>query len=492
MWHWWRAPVHRLVLVAGVGIFLLAGTPAPAQMPGAGGPSGFLGMAPLTGSETLPRLYRGAKGEVFRVWQRAADLRSGGGAVLVAVARPQDRWETLFELRSPEKGVTVQEADLAAGASDNLAIAYQWWRDAPRSKQIRIALGDDGGKKWTQPGIQVDAVGKAFEPRIAWAKGKSLVVVWSDERRGGRLFDVYARRSPDGGATWEPEQLLSRFPRTIMSDIHARPRLLSDGEDRLWTVWVGVRSGRSSLYLNRSVDAGRTWTEPVALTGDSVSVFGHTLVRAGERMLLVWHDTRTGHDRLYAVSSSDGGTSWTEATRVDHLPVDAPVDVNSPTVLLNPDGSSLVAWQDTRNGREDIFLARSSDGGRSWGSEDQRMDMDDPGTGISSFPKLANASDGRIALAWEDDRTGYESVYLRVRSAGPNPQWGPEILVAAQAGKVAARLPELAWASDGLHVVWEVWDYTTAPQIPKRLGERLLTIEGNSDTSKAGAKAGSP
>jgi hypothetical protein len=151
-----------------------------------------------------------------------------------------------------------------------------------------------------------------------------------------------------------------------------------------------------------------------------------------------------------------------------------------------------VAWQDPRNGREDIFLARSSDGGRSWGSEDQRMDMDDPGTAISSFPKLARASDGRIALAWEDDRTGYESVYLRVRSAGPNPQWGPEILVAPQAGKIAARLPELAWGPDGLHVAWEVWDYTTAPQIPKRLGERLLTIEGNSDISKAGGKAGSP
>ena len=169
--------------------------------------------------------------------------------------------------------------------------------------------------------------------------------------------------------------------------------------------------------MNRSVDGGRKWTDPVSLTGESQSVFGHSLHRAGERMLLVWHDTRTGRDRLYAATSSDAGVTWTAPARVDHLPESSEVAVSSPTVLLNADGEALVAWQDARNGRDDIFLARSTDGGRTWGSEDQRMDADEPGTALSRFPSLARAKDGRVVLAWDDDRAGLEDVYTRVRSA---------------------------------------------------------------------------
>ncbi len=123
-----------------------------------------------------------------------------------------------------------------------------------------------------------------------------------------------------------------------------------------------------------------------------------------------------------------------------------------------------MAWQDERNGRPDIFLARSTDGGRTWAAEIQRMDMDEPGTAYSRFPKLSRATDGRVALAWEDDRAGFEAVYLRVRGTGERPEWGPEILVSSPAPRRGARIPELLWGADGvLHVAWEVWDYTLQP-----------------------------
>ena len=103
------------------------------------------------------------------------------------------------------------------------------------------------------------------------------------------------------------------------------------------------------------------------------------------------------------------------------------------------------------------------------------MDADDPGTGVSRFPKLARAADGRVAIAWEDDRAGYESVFMRVRSAGAKPEWGPEIAVAPSSGKLGARVPELTWAPDGVHVTWQVWDNTLAPsRIDKHVASRTL------------------
>src|SRR5262249_42146527 len=255
--------------------------------------------------------------------------------------------------------------------------------------QIRIVRSVDGGKTWTRPATPVDSSGKAFEPQLAWGPGKSLAVVWSDERRANRVFDIYARHSPDGGVTWGPEQLLSRIPQPLPNDIYARPRLLGDGQGRLWVVWVGLRAGRSALYLNRSTDGGRTWTDAVSLTGDSQSVFGQSLHRVGDRLALVWQDAFTGRDRVYAATSADAGVTWTPPVRVDHVPDNPPTNASHTAVLLGSDGEVLVSWQDGRNGRDDIFVSRSTDWGRTWPGPDLRMDTDEPGTAISRYSKLA-------------------------------------------------------------------------------------------------------
>ena len=467
------------VLVGAGAMLLLAGSShlsAQPTIPNSG--SGFPGFSGSPNDQVRPRLILGPKGEVLRLWQRKGDDRAGGGAVTLE-ASSGDTWQTIVELRSPDKGVTFRDPDLAVSPSNELAVIYRWWRTSPRAKQLRLARSDDGGKTWSRPEQPIDTSGQAFDPNAVWGGGKTLVVVWADERRGGKVFDVYARRSPDGGMTWGPEQLLSDFPEKLPSDAFARPRIIGDGQDRYWVVWMGIKNGRSSLYMNRSVDGGRKWTNPVALTGESQSVLGRNLHRAGERMLLVWQDVRTGRDRLYAVTSSDGGVTWTPPARVDHLPDSSEVPVTSPSVLLNADGEALVAWQDARNGREDIFLARSTDAGRTWGPEDQRMDADEPGTALSRFPSLARAKDGRVALAWDDDRAGLEDIYVRVRSAGERPQWGPEIRVSSPMPKLAARLPQLLWAPNGaLYVAWEVWDHTAGvSNIAKRIDTKILRLD---------------
>jgi Neuraminidase (sialidase) len=422
------------------------------------------------------RIFAAPKGDIFRLVQTDGDQTGGGGSLLLAAARPRDAWQTLLDIRPPDDNITLRDGDLAVGPAGEMALIYRWWRVTPRSKELRVARSDDGGQTWSQPATPVDGgSGTSFDPRIVWTGGKGLVVTWSDERRGRRLFDVYARRSADGGVTWEPEQLLSRFPRNGPTDLYTAPQVLSDGGNRLWAIWMGLRGTKSAVYLNRSLDGGRTWTDPVPVTGESRSVFGQTIRQVGDHMLLVWNDTPIGQpDRVYAASSSDGGATWTAPTRIDRLAPEAPA-ASSLTAVLSPDGEALVAWQDARNSRDDIFMARSTDWGRTW-SEEQRMDMDEPGTALSRFAKLARAADGRIALAWEDDRAGRESVYVRIRSAGPKPVWGPELLVVPTTSRAGARVPDIAWGAAGLYVSWQIWDQSSnAVRIEKRSATRVLS-----------------
>jgi hypothetical protein len=444
--------------------------------------------APLSGGSTpsdvstyeaQPRLFAGPKGEALRLWYRG--IPPGTGGVLLGAASPNDAWQTLVEIVPQEKDVTAGTADLAIGSAGELTVAYQWWRRVPSSKQIRVARSTDGGKTWIQPPTPLDTSGKAFAPKVAWG-GKNLVVVWSDEQRstnvGNRIWDIYARRSPDGGATWGPEQLLSRFPQHAQTDAYIRPELVSDGET-FWAVWVGIRSGRSRLYLSRSTDGGQTWADPMELSGQSQSVFGQRVVRSGARLLVVWQDKRTGRDRLFAVSSTDGGVTWTSPTRVDHLAEDLATDAFAPAVMMSPSGEVIVTWQDGRNGRDDIFLGRSVDGGRTWEDKDMRLDMDEQGVAMSRFSSIARAADGRIAVAWEDDRAGYEGIYLRVRGSGAQPAWGPEIMVEPPSSRKAARVPAVLWGTDGsLYVAWEVWNYAAGPMaVTKRIDGRKLVLD---------------
>jgi len=431
--------------------------------------------------EASPKLFAGPKGEALRLWYRG--IPPGMGGVLLGLASPNDAWQTLVEIVPQEKETTAGSADFAVGPAGELTVAYQWWRRIPSSKQIRVARSTDGGKTWIQPPTPLDTSGKAFAPKVAWGRGQNLVVVWSDEQRstnvGNRVWDIYARSSPDGGATWGPERLLSRFPQHSQTDAYIRPELISDGEDNVGAVWVGIRSGRSRLFLSRSTDGGRNWADPLELSGQSQSVFGQRVVRSGQRLLVVWQDKRTGRDRLFAVSSSDGGVTWTSPTRVDHLDADLTTDAFAPAVVMSPSGEVLVTWQDGRNGRDDLFVGRSVDGGRTWEDKDTRLDMDEQGTAMSRFSSIARAADGRIAVAWEDDRAGYEGIYLRVRGPGALPAWGPEMMVEPPGPKKAARMPVVLWGADGsLYVAWEVWNYGSGPMaVTKRIDGRKLVFD---------------
>ena len=427
--------------------------------------------------EATPKLFAGPKGETLRLWYRSTIPGMGG----TLVATPSSNgWQTLVDIAPPDKDVTAGNADLAVGPAGQLAVAYQWWRKMPTSsKQIRVARSTDGGKTWLQPETSLDTSGKAFTPKLAWGSDQSLVVVWADEQRSNRVWDVYARRSADGGASWEPEQLLSRFTQHTPTDAYVRPEIVSDGEKRFWSAWVGIRSSRSRVYLSRSADGGHTWTDPLELSGQSESVYNHRIVRTGEHLLVVWQDKRTGRERLYSVASSDGGVTWTSPTRVDHVADDLRTDAFAMTLVMSPTREVLVVWNDGRNGRDDIFAARSTDGGRTWDDKDVRVDADETGTAMSRFPSIARAADGRIAVAWEDDRAGYEGVYVRVRGSGSQPTWGPEILVEGPSQRKGARQPAVMWAKDGsLQIAWEIWDYTQGPMAStRRIDSRTVAVE---------------
>jgi len=50
-----------------------------------------------------------------RFWQREGDPQTGGGAVFLSMARPDNTWQRLVDISPPEARVSARDADLAVG-----------------------------------------------------------------------------------------------------------------------------------------------------------------------------------------------------------------------------------------------------------------------------------------------------------------------------------------------------------------------------------------
>jgi hypothetical protein len=254
-------------------------------------------------------------------------------------------------------------------------------------------------------------------PDVA-TSGKAVHVV-AEQHTGGRSHVLYKRA--DGGAP--AVDLTSDTPSARFPAVAAR------GHD-VWVVWQDERGGemphRPRIFMRHSGDDGRTWGAAQALTGgEGRAEHPDVAVSASDHPVVAWSDNRTG---AFDVLVQEVG--------VDH----GPVDVAAPGKTVTP-GNPI-------DSRSAVYPA-------------------------SLFPVLAVAPDGRLALAWSDDRRDVDPLWtghlggtgtdpdnweIFVARRGPGGQWSQPVDASASP-TLADRHPALAFAGDGSLVA--AWDAKT-------------------------------
>lgn len=118
-----------------------------------------------------------------------------------------------------------------------------------------------------------------------------------------------------------------------------------------------------------------------------------------------------GRADVYLARSDDGGATYAAPVRVNDIPGDAAPHAQAPAqVAVGPDGTVYVVWQNNTKieGRRfpasDLRLARSRDGGRSF--EPAVYVNDDAGGPPAShtFHDIAVLPDGTVLVSWIDGR----------------------------------------------------------------------------------------
>mgnify|MGYP001608636178 FL=1 len=209
-------------------------------------------------------------------------------------------------------------------------------------------------------------------------------------------------------------------------------------------LWQDNRDGNYEIYYKRSTNEGVNWSQDTRLTNDPSESRYPSVSVSGQAIHVVWYDTRDGNEEIYYKRSTDGGNSWGTDTRLSNDP--AWSKFASVSVSGSPQGGVHVVWADLRDAGWEIYYKRSADGGISWGPETRLTNS----TRWAEYPSVS-VSGSVVHVVWQDDRHTTEEIYYR-RSADGGSSWGAETRLTNNTGW--SLRPSLSVSGSAVHIVW--------------------------------------
>jgi len=232
--------------------------------------------------------------------------------------------------------------DIAASGAN----VYVAWSDSnPGNLEIYFRHSSDNGATWQTAKRLTSNSGFSAYPALA-ASGANVYVAWTDCSSGN--CEIYFRRSADGGATWQSAKRITN--NTGNSDFS---RIASSGSN-IYLVWVDDIPGNFDIYFRKSVDGGGTWQTAQRLTNNAGNSYEPAIASSGSNVYVAWYDETPGNLEIYFRKSTDNGATWQTAIRLTNNSVG-----DSYSDITVGDVNVFVAWDEWVSTDYEIFLKYS-------------------------------------------------------------------------------------------------------------------------------------
>jgi len=245
-----------------------------------------------------------------------------------------------------------------------------------------FATSHDGGVTWRHGNLPhlTTAVGgrwdRASDPVVAFGTGgrvyiQTLVITVGCEN------GVAVQRSDDGGYTWTDPFIVQQNGCEGFNDknwITVDTSPTSPHRGRVYSVWDRATNRGVPQLLRWSDDHGAHWGPLVHVTDGHANTIGaQPVVQPNGDLTNVYYRFAADGVRLISKTSHDGGVTFPDHVLIDHAVPSEPADMRSgalPSATVDPmTGHLFAVWQDVRfrtDGHNDVVIARSINGGRSW------------------------------------------------------------------------------------------------------------------------------
>ena len=256
---------------------------------------------------------------------------------------------------------------------------------------ILVSKSTNGGESWGAPTAVAEDFTNGLDKQSITADpfdSNYVYATWdrflsppgfppSDQGRfhaASYVQQAYFSRTTNGGASWEPPQVLynpGTQAGTIGNIINVLPdRTLVDG----FIVFANHKRTIRGAYVAdvRSTDLGATWSKKATLIapvdpsfpGPTDPDHPNLIIRGGElpdfavdrvsgKLYAVWDDDLPdGVDKVYFSQSADGGLTWSDPVKINKTPTNVPTldqQAFTATVKVAADGTVGVTYYDFRN-----------------------------------------------------------------------------------------------------------------------------------------------
>ena len=379
-----------------------------------------------------------------------AFLLMGLGAVIVSTAFDTPVTARTLGRNAPVNAGASQPTDIRSHNSPTLV------RNPTRESNLVVAnridtpdfgcalhASFDGGAEWTDARIPLPEgeEPKCFGPDAAFAPdGKLYVSFVTLKGRGNTPNAGWIVSSTDGGRTFsEPVRTLGRlaFQVRIAVDPHNSRRVYLTWLQGSDLGFLKFAKPGNPIQAARSDDGGDTWDSPTRVSSPARgrSIAPAPVVGPDGELYVLYLDLRAdqldyegahrgeggppypGPFSLVLARSLDGGKTWGETVVDDRLvPIDRFVVFfpPSPSIAVAPDGRVYAAFHDARGGDPDVWLWSLTAGSDNW-EEARRVNDTPERDGTSQYlPQLAVAPDGRLDITYYDRRSDPENVLNHV------------------------------------------------------------------------------
>jgi hypothetical protein len=189
---------------------------------------------------------------------------------------------------------TTEWSGSQAMAVDSSDILHAVWDDyVPGNAEIFYKKSTNGGATWLPTQRLSWTSGSSFYPDIAVDSSGNLFVVWPDYTQGNG--EICYKRSTDGGASWVTGRRLSLTPGDSSG-----PVLAVDSLDNVHVVWQDETPGNYEIYYKKSTDGGAGWTAGQRLSWTSGDSFSPAIASdSGNTLHVVWEDHTPGNYEIY-------------------------------------------------------------------------------------------------------------------------------------------------------------------------------------------------
>jgi hypothetical protein len=283
-----------------------------------------------------------------------------------------------------------------------------------------------------------------YQPNAPFDYDQTVSVVVNAQDLAGNVMSQYSYSFVTETRSFGENKMANSNSKNLSK---GHPATVRDSAGNIWVAWhAGVMSSsgmKREIYVGKLPAGADNFGNSVREADNSNDRCNAALaIDASDKLYLAWQDNRLKKWDIYMSTSVDG-INWSTETRVTDSDNNAVNPVIAVDHSLPP--KAYIAWQDDRTGNQEIYIASSSDG---FATETISKITSDSSDHIK--PAIAVDSANTVYVVWADSRNGLSDIYGAASNNGP---W-TNVPIVTKSGNQTN--PAIATEATGaiLHLLW--------------------------------------